>query len=156
MKHEVFGPLAVWTLFFIIASAIRYATFDDSAFWIQIPPELTLWATGILFSLSVSENTYYQARLTPRTRRNPSGTGFTVDYDITLPDQPGFTAKFMYLFLFALAIWILCLLMAGSAQAAFSAITFSLNDLLLPIVPAFLLASTVVATTLRALYDVTR
>ena len=153
MKHEVIGPLAVWTLFFIIASAIRYTTFDDNTFWVQIPPELSLWATGILFSLIVSENTYYQARLVPRIKRSSDGSGFTVKYEVTLPNQPSFTVKFIYLFLFALAIWILCILLSGTAQIALAVATPNLRDFLIPIVPAFLLAFILVGITLRALYD---
>jgi len=156
MRLSVVGPLTVWITFFTVASAIRYATFSDFNFWVHLPSDLTLWATGILFSLTVSESTNYQARMMPKTKKNPNGAGFTVDYEITIPDEPGFNPKFLYLFLFSMGIWILCLLMGGTAQTALEAEEPLLQNLLIVIVPAFVLSFGVAATTVRMLYEVSK
>lgn len=156
MRHQVVGPLAVWATFFTVASAIRYTTFSDFNFWVHLPSDLTLWATGILFSLSISENSNYQARMLPRTKRNSSGSGFSVEYEITLPEEPGFNPKYLYLFLFAMGIWVLCLLLGGTAQSVLEAQVVVLERLLIPIIPAFLLSFAVTAATIRVLYEVSR
>ncbi len=151
MRIEVLGPLIFWSLMFAVGAAIKFAAFNDTSVLFHLAPEVALWATGILFTLSVSEQTYFRARLVPRITRHDSSPGFSVNYDVTIPEELGFSPKFIYLFLSSVSIWIFCLLLSGySASAPLSSLKIS------SVIFSYFLAALVVGAALRSLYEVTR
>ena len=153
MRFEVLGPLVFWSLMFAVGAAIKFSAFRDARALLDLSPEAALWATGILFSLSVSEQTYFRARLVPRYTRHTTRPGFSVDYDVTLPEELGFNPKFIYLFLVSMAVWVFCLLLAGYGAVDAS----QLNALRISSVAfSYLLSATVVGVALRSLYEVTQ
>lgn len=120
---KVWGPLLSWSVMFIISIAIKVIAFGNNAVWFEIAPEATLWATGVLFTIAVADDTLSQARLLPKYKKKQSGSGFEVDYDITLPDSydPSERSKYFYAFLIALGAWIINIFLSGLAIAnAFS------------------------------------
>lgn len=139
---------------FAIGATIRLAAFEDSAFWWHIPPEVALWSAGVLFSLAVSEQTYFGSRLNPRVVPKEGGLGYSVDYDVTIPTQAGFTPKFIYLFLFVVAVWVLDLVLGGFAQKTFETGGFQTSVIVATAISYFLAAGAVAAA-VRGLYEVT-
>ena len=154
MRLEVWGPLIFWSLMFAVGAAIKFSTFQDSGVFYDIAPEAALWATGILFSLSVSEQAYFGVRLVPRYKRHVSRSGFSLSYEVTLPQDPNFGPRFVYIFLVGMAIWIFCLLLSGygASQPAASQSWWAIVSTLL----SYFLAALLVGAALRCLYEVTR
>ncbi|MCI0487717.1 MAG: hypothetical protein L0229_14080 [Blastocatellia bacterium] len=156
MKIEVVGPLIFWSLMFVVGAAIKVFTFGSTTVWFEIQPSVSLWATGVLFSLAVSERTYFRAKLVTQISRKPTGAGIIVDYVVTLPDELDFTPKFMYLFLIGVAIWILTLLLSGYALGVYSSShSLSLGGLL-AISISVLLASGITIAAVRTLNEVSK
>ena len=156
MKIEVIGPLIFWTMMFITAAFIKVFAFSDYSFWTQIPPDISLWAMGILFTIAASEKTYSNAKLVPRITRHTSGAGYSVDYDVTVTDNIGFTPKYLYLFLLAVPIWIINILISGFVTDSYR----TTKVFTLPIVSGLsvsaFLASLIVVAALKALYEVAK
>lgn len=115
MSLEKLGPLIVWVLTFAIGAAIKLVAFESDSLLFDVPPDATLWAVGVFFSLAVSEQTYSGARLKSTVNKTEAGDGYQVTYGITLSDQPGFTPKFMYVLLVGITAWIVTLLLSGYA-----------------------------------------
>lgn len=115
MKLDVVGPLLFWTAMFFIGSLIKFIAFKNNMVWIEAAPEAALWATGILFTLSVSAGNFLERKAIPRMEHDPDGSGFKVKYDIILPENLKPTQRFFYLFLAALVVWILDIFLIGSA-----------------------------------------
>ncbi len=155
---EVAGPLIFWVLMFAVGAAIKFMTFKDTGVFIDLSPEVALWATGILFSLSVSEHTYSNAKLVSKYTKNNEKPGFAVAYDVTISDNPGFTPKFIYLFLIGMAVWIFCLLLSGYAGSASSSAMAGKLDYyqLAAIAISYLFAASLVGVALRSLYEITK
>lgn len=151
---KIWGPLAFWSAMFIIGAAIRLAAFNDLAFWFRLPQDAALWAAGLLFSLAVSEQTYLGTSLTQRIIRKEGGLGYSVDYDVTLREEVGFTPKFMYLFLLGVAIWVLTIVLTGFAAREFG--SKGIGWLVLGLTTSsYLLATFAVVGAIRALRGVT-
>lgn len=115
MNLKVWGPLAFATMLFTIAVAIKIISFGDYYIWLEIAPELALWATGVLFSVSITEYTLFGGRTTYKIRRKRTGNGFEVDFNIEFPNELDFGFKYQYLFVYSMMIWILTLLFSGHA-----------------------------------------
>lgn len=151
---EVYGPLIFWSLMFLIGTFIKVFAFNDSSFWIQIPQEISLWATGVLFTLSTSEKTYYNARLTPKYAKNAAG--FQVDYEITLDDEFGFKPKFIYLFLIGATIWIINLILSNVLTEMMASTTSTTLKLVFAIVIPYLLSVFITIIALYSTYEISR
>ena len=123
MRWDIYGPLVFWSVMFLIGASIQYVTFNKGGVFYNLPSDLALWATGIMFSICVSEPALNQAKLTPNYKKHQNGRGFSVDYDITLPEEINSTPKLTYFFLICIAIWIGSILLSGTSQASIAAIT---------------------------------
>lgn len=154
MRLEVMGPLVFWSLMFAVGAAIKFSAFQDARVLFDLPPQAALWASGILFSLSVSEQTYFRAKLVPRYTRHKTRPGFSVDYDVTIPEDPGFSPRFIYLFLVGMAAWIFCLLLSGYGASQTARQLDGLR--IASVAVSYLLSAVVVGVALRSLYEVTR
>ena len=156
MKIEIVGPLIFWSLMFVVGAAIKVVAFGSTAVWFEIQPAACLWATGVLFSLAVSERTYFRAKLVTQISRKPTGSGIVVDYVVTIPEDLDFTPKFMYLFLVGVAIWIFSLLLSGYAMGVYS-ISHNLTvGSIISTAISVLLASGIVITAVRTLNEVSK
>jgi hypothetical protein len=100
---------------FAIGIMIKCFAFKNDAVWVEIAPEATLWATGILFSISVADTTFSQAKLLSKYKKKTTGTGYEVDYVVTLSDSydPSGHSRYLYLFLFGLGAWIFNIFIGG-------------------------------------------
>lgn len=107
-----YGPLIFWFFMFAIIAIIKAFAFKNYDFWIVIPPELALWSTGILFTLASSEETYRSAKIKESINKKDGGKGITIDYDVVVGDDYGFKARYLYLFLFSLVIWLAVILVS--------------------------------------------
>lgn len=154
MKLEVIGPLLAWTAMFVIGSAIKYVAFSAHLVWLEAAPEAALWATGIFFTLSASAGNFLERRAIPRMQPDPDGSGFRVTYDVTLPDDLKPSQKFLYLFLVTMMVWIVDILLVGSALQAHQAAEQFDTESIFCIGLAFLLTSIVVVIALRSVREV--
>ena len=109
--YKNFGALIFWLIIFLVTSVIRLFAFDDAEFWLLIPLELSIWSTGILFTIASSEETYRNARLISSTTVDASKKTVTTGYDVKMPTKHGFDPKFLFLFLFSIAVWIICVVL---------------------------------------------
>jgi hypothetical protein len=121
MNLRVLGPLIFWTLMFTIGTAIKIITFQDSTVWFQLAPQICLWASGILFTLAVSPQTYERTRVVKSITKDPSGRMLQVGWDVVAPDDISFIPAYVYLFLSGMVVWILTLLLSGLAGRQFAA-----------------------------------
>ncbi len=119
MSLRIIGPLAFATMLFVVESAIKGIAFDSKTIWFEIGPKLCLWATGIFFSLSVSEQTLFRGKTTYKVKKKENGSGLEVDYNVELPDDLSFTPRFLYLFIFAMSIWILSVIISSKIISLF-------------------------------------
>lgn len=156
MKIEVLGPLIFWSLMFILGAAIKLVAFRSTTVWFEVQPAAALWATGVLFTLAVSERTYFRAKLVTQISKKPSGSGIEVEYVVTIPDDLDFTPKFMYLFLIGVVMWMLTLLLSGYASELYSASQSLTLGGLLAISFSVLFASGIVVTAVRTLHEVSK
>jgi hypothetical protein len=152
MNWRFWGPLIFSLLLFVVGAAIKVVAFGKVTFYIDLGPELALWATGVLFSFAVSEQALFGGRTVNEVRK--AENGLTMNFRVALPDQVEFNPRFVYLFVVCMAIWILDLLCAGKAELL---IEHNPNALLLPaclIITALALAGFAVGLALRALREV--
>jgi len=156
-KIETVGPLIFWTVMFLLCASIKFSAFDDTGAWINLAPDAALWGTGILFSLSVSDQTYSGARLISNMKRHQKGNGYSIQYEVTIPETPGFTSKYIYLFFVGMAFWIFCVLLTGHVETLISIDKdlFFWKILGLSVL-SYVLAASVVGAALRALYEVAK
>lgn len=115
MNWRVWGPLLFATMLFIVASAIKLVAFQNYGFLLELAPELSLWSTGVLFSLAVSEHTQLGGRAQHEIRPSQSGSGIEVTYRVALPERLEFSPRMIYLFVYSMTSWILNILIAGKA-----------------------------------------
>ena len=149
------GPLVFWSVMYFISAVVKLGAYEDIDVYFEVAPEAALWATGILFTLTASENTYFPARLKLRTSKKPSGTGYDVDYDVVLPEEEiGFTPKFLYFFVVSVGIWIITVLLSGHAIKSFSSANEITLCIFLETSLSVLLAAGLVGFTLKTLYEV--
>ena len=125
MKWDIYGPLIVWSLMFFVGSFLQYIAFDKAGVFYNLPPDLALWAVGILFTICVSEGALNKAKIATTYTKKKNGLGYMVDYDITLPENITSGSKMMYLFLIVICIWIVSLLLSGSSQESMEALSAS-------------------------------
>jgi hypothetical protein len=119
MNLKIVGPLLFAAMLFITSASIKIISFKNHNVWLDVSPELTLWAVGIFFSLSISEQTQFGGKTAYRISRKTSGTGIEINYDVILPDKLEFSPKYVYLFVFSIMIWILTILISGYATGLF-------------------------------------
>jgi hypothetical protein len=151
---EKAGPLVFWTLMYIIGGMIELSAYSNTDVFFELGSEVSLWAVGILFALSVSESTYSGAKLGRHVSQKPSGTGYEVDYDVTLTGEFGFTPKYFYLFLLGVAIWIATLLLGDHAIQCYSS-TQSLTGIgMLVTLASMFLGGSLVVMAVRTVYEV--
>jgi hypothetical protein len=141
---------------FVIGAAIKLVAFKSPTVWFEVQPAAALWATGILFTLAVSERTYFRARLVTQVSKKSSGSGVDVNYVVEIPDDLAFSSKMIYLFVGGVAIWILTILLSGYAYAAYSSLQGFSIGFVAAIFLSVLLASTVVITAVLTLNDTTK
>jgi hypothetical protein len=157
MKNaEVLGPFFVWAIFFIIAFALQYFAFSKPFFWINLPAELSLWATGVVFPIISSPNVIANARLDSQIKKNSSGSAYTIEYTVNLPDSPETSNKYLYIFLSCIGTWIICMLLVGRAEQIAAATTVDYNQLTWFLVPAFLISFMAVGLAINLLIRLTR
>ncbi|WUR13123.1 hypothetical protein E7V67_026120 [[Empedobacter] haloabium] len=121
MNWKIWGPLSFTIILFTVASAIKLFTFNESTFYVALAPELSLWATGVFFSFAVSEQVLFGVRTECDTRQRPGSQTIEVTFRVAMPGQPLFSPRFMYLFIFCMALWILNILLSGKADALIKA-----------------------------------
>ena len=93
MNIRVWGPLLFTAMLFVIAAAIKLAAFSNTTFFIDLPTELALWATGVMFSLAVSEQMILKGRAEAVFRRKETGTGIEIEYRAIAPESLDFSPR---------------------------------------------------------------
>ena len=165
MDLKVIGPLVCWSIMYAVGVMVKYFTFKNDSVWFDIAPDVTLWATGILFTIAAAD-AFYQPKLLSKYAKKETGMGFEMDYEVTLSEAYEPThSKYLYLFLFGLGGWIINIFICGfisarvhTAQAnllqqspsGFDAFSFSL------LIVAVVLASSMVFIALQALKEVSK
>jgi len=141
---------------FVIGSAIRYVAFDNPLVWVEAAPEAALWATGIFFTLAVSASNFLERRAVPRMEPDAEGTGFRVKYEVVLPQDLRPSQKFLYMFLIAITVWIVDVLLVGSALKSYD--TTQRFELLFMVCVAtsFSITAFVIVLALRSIREVLR
>lgn len=119
IQWRVWGPLFFASLLFVIASAIRLVSFTRTTCLLDVGSDFGLWATGILFSLAASEQTRLGGRTERVFHKKSSGTGIEIDYIAVPPEKPDFSPKYLYLFVYAMMIWVLTIMIGEHARAMF-------------------------------------
>jgi hypothetical protein len=114
MELKVMGPLICWSIMFVIGIMIKLFTFKNDSVWFDIAPDATLWASGILFTLAAAD-AFYRPRILSKYAKRETGTGFEMDYEVTLPEsyEPITHSKYLYLFLLGLAGWVINIFISG-------------------------------------------
>jgi hypothetical protein len=102
---------------------VKGMAFNQRTVWFELGPSLALWATGVLFSLSVSEQTQLRGAIEYKAVRKPSGVGFELDYNVRLPKDLEFTPKYLYLFVVVMTAWIIALLISQEVVRDFTVIS---------------------------------
>lgn len=113
MSLKVWGPLIFTILLFVIATGIKFFGFAAKDIWLTVAPELSLWATGVLFSLSVARSTFLSAKATPTFTQNPGSSSVTISYAVQLPSKIESSEKYLYSFMFTMTLWVLTVLLSG-------------------------------------------
>jgi len=165
MDLKTIGPLICWSIMFAIGVMVKYFTFKSDSVWFDIAPDVTLWATGILFTIAAAD-AFYQPKLLSKYAKKETGMGFEMDYEVTLSEtyEP-MHSKYLYLFLSGLGGWIINIFISGfisarvhaaqanllqQASSGFDAISFAL------LVVAVVIASSMVFIALQALKEVSK
>ncbi len=154
IKLSVYGPLVAWSLLFMTSAVIKAFAFRDHLYWINIPSEISLWALGVLFTLSASEQTYYNARLVPKVTKQK--TGYSVEYGVTISDSVGFTPKYLYLFLIGIPVWIWTMLIGGSISRTYSGSGIIDIKILFLSAVSYFIAFVLVFSAIRVLHEVSK
>jgi|SRR5215831_11301980 len=170
MDVKMIGPLISWSVMFAIGVMVKYFTFRNDSVWFDIAPEITLWASGILFAIAAAD-LFYQPKILSKYAKKETGMGFEMDYEVTLSgsNEPTAHSRYLYLFLFGLAGWIINIFISGfiSARVLPQAHTLQTNgsQQTLPgydaiffvlLVVAVVIASSMVFIALQALKEVSK
>lgn len=155
-KYEIYGPLIFWGLLFTCAGVIKYFAYDNDSFWIDIPTELALWSTGILFTLASSERSYSRAKLNTEYTKKQSGTGYEVDFKVVVGDELGFTSKFLYLFLASIVIWIISIIMQGEIVEVQNIDNYEGNKFFIALTVNYVLGIFVTVVAVVSIYQTTK
>lgn len=115
MKSPLIQALFLATSLFLIEIGIKGIAFNSKTLVIDIFPSICLWVTALYFTLSISEQNKLNATATPRLRRNNSGDGIEITYDMRLPDSLDFSPKYLFLFIVSVVIWIFTILLSQKA-----------------------------------------
>jgi hypothetical protein len=153
MNLKVFGPLLFAGMLFVTSAAIKIISFRNHNVWLEVSPELTVWAVGIFFSLSVSEQTQFGGKTKIRASKKSPGT---VEFKIeaVLPDRFEFSPKYVYMFMYSIMMWILTILISGYAVGLFSAEHQWTARIWLSNVIGLILSGSTVGAALRCLSEV--
>ena len=117
MLIEKFGPLFVWTALFIVGAVIKTVAFSSSSVWYDLPHEASLWSVGVLLAEATAERFRSGAMVNPRITKKTGGEiGYDISYQVTLPDDPRFSARPVYMAFFGMALWIVALILALYAE----------------------------------------
>lgn len=119
MNLNVWGPLLFATMLFIISASVKIIAFKNHNVWLEVAPELALWAVGIFFSLSISEELILGGKTVRTVSKKASGRGLEIDYVPVLPDNVEFSPKYIYLLIYGIMIWVLTTLLSGQAIEIF-------------------------------------
>src|SRR5215470_14970613 len=116
MDLKTIGPLICWSIMFAVGVMVKYFTFKNDSVWFDIAPDVTLWATGILFTIAAADA--FQPKLLSKYAKKETGMGFEMDYEVTLSEtyEPA-QSKYLYLFLFGLGGWIINIFLSGFISA---------------------------------------
>jgi hypothetical protein len=169
MELKIMGPLICWSIMFAMGIMIKLFTFKNDSVWFDIAPDATLWASGILFTL-VAADAFYRPKFLSKYAKKETGMGFEMDYEVTLSDsyEPITHSKYLYLFLFALAGWIINIFISGYISSrVLQGITTQANPSIQPLpgydavffvllAVAVLIASSMVFIALLALREVSK
>lgn len=153
-KLKIYGPLVVWSLLFLTSAIIKVYAFNDHNYWITFPSEISLWALGILFSSSASEQTYHAAKLAPKITKQKSG--YSVEYSVTITDSVGFTPKYLYLFFAAIPIWIWTMLIAGHVSAEYAKTGSISIGIILSSSLSYVVSSAITISAIRVVREVSK
>lgn len=104
-QHKILGPLLVMLLTFIVGSSIQLAGSGQANKLPDFAPELSLWSTGILFTLSLLQDTKNSGRGRPSIIRRSSS--YEVKVDLTTSERLGFDTQYLYALVFTMMTWIL-------------------------------------------------
>lgn len=104
-QHKLWGPLLVTLLAFVAGGSIQLAGFGQANRLPDFAPELALWSTGILFALSLLQDTNSLGRGQPSVIRR--SLSYEVKVDLTTTDRAGFDTRYLYALVFTMMIWIL-------------------------------------------------
>lgn len=111
MNLRVIGPLLFSAMLLAISISVKTLAFEKSSFPLEISPEIALWATGIFFSLAISEQTLLGGKAGYDLKRS-SDNAIEISYRVILPEKIEFSPKYTYLFLYGLMTWIISLLLS--------------------------------------------
>ncbi|HKA23134.1 MAG TPA: hypothetical protein VKN18_33005 [Blastocatellia bacterium] len=165
MDLKTIGPLICWSIMFAVGVMVKYFTFKNDSVWFDIAPDVTLWASGILFTIAAAD-AFYQPKILSKYAKKETGMGFEMDYEVTLSETYEPThSKYLYLFLFGLGGWIINVFLSGfisarlhttqanplqQPSAGFDAVSFAL------LIVAVVIASSMVFIALQALKEVSK
>ena len=156
---KIWGPIIIWSAMFLIAFIIKLIAFKDINVFFDIAPEATLWASGVLFSIAESDMVFSRARISTKYKRKTGIIGYEMDYTVDLPDKydPRDHVVYLYLFVIALATWIINLFLSDMAKVSLSNNTSIASGMqIAPYLYYFLsvfIASIMVVIALRSLRD---
>lgn len=154
MLLKTWGPVLFATMLFAISLGIKLIAFNNSNVWLEISPEMSLWGVGIFFSLAIAEDTKLSGKTRHRIIRNPAGDGVTIKYDIVLPESIESSVHHLYLFVFALMIWIISLLLSGRAVQLFSSLNSWTFEICAINAIGIVLSGVVIGAAVRSLHEV--
>jgi hypothetical protein len=113
---RIYGPLLFATMLFIISSAIKLLLFTGTDVIFDLAPEFTLWSVGLLFAISVSENSLLAGRVRHVYERDENQATLLIRYQTLPPQNLNHSPRFLYFFVYAMMVWILTILMMEQAK----------------------------------------
>lgn len=120
-RIQVIGPLLLATMLWAVSISIKAVAFQSTTWVFELAPQMAVWSVGILFTRAVTDRTYFGGQLVYRVMRDQQGRGLRVQYDVSVPDHIEMGPRHLYMFMYAVTVWILTILFAGDATRRFVA-----------------------------------
>lgn len=154
---KIIGPFAFTAMLFILESLIKGLTMDCQTVFYELSPKLSLWATGVFFTLSVSEQTQFKGKLAYDVSSDENKNSVEIKYRVIPPSNLSFSPKYIYMLIVSLVSWLVCVILSYKSIQIYN--SFIVQDQVPPTlfaytIPSMLLAFFMVGFAISSLKEV--
>ncbi len=114
-EKKIVGPFIFMMLLFLAEWVIKSLAFGSETALFELGPKLSLWSSGIFFTLAISEQTKFHGTVKRKVVKKANGRGIEIDYDVDIPEDLEFSSTYLLWLIAAIVIWMVCVVLSNRA-----------------------------------------